>query len=160
MKSQNIETKIIIYDFDELNNEIKNLVNAAKIAAMTSYSPYSEFKVGASVLLENGAVFSASNQENAAYPSGLCAERIAVFYANSQQSQTPVTAIAIAAYTNGSFLDTPISPCGACRQVLLETEVRFGNLIDIYLFGTERIFYIKGAKLLLPLCFAKESLRQ
>jgi len=159
MKSQSIETKINIYTFDELSNEIKNLVSAAKTAVNTSYSPYSEFKVGAAVLLENGAVFSASNQENAAYPSGLCAERVAMFYANSQQPQTPVTAIAVAAYTKGSFLDTPISPCGACRQVLLETEVRFGKPIDIYLFGTNEIFHIRGAQQLLPFCFAKESLK-
>jgi cytidine deaminase len=159
MKTQSIETKINIYTFDELNDEIKSLVNMAKSAVMTSYSPYSEFKVGAAILLENGMIFSASNQENAAYPSGLCAERVAMFYANSQQPQTAVTAIAVVAYTKGNFLETPISPCGACRQVLLETEIRFGKPIDIYLFGTEEIFQIKGAYQLLPFCFAKERLK-
>ncbi|MCL1868606.1 MAG: cytidine deaminase [Paludibacter sp.] len=159
MKSQSIETKINIYTFDELNLEIKNLISRAKSAVITSYSPYSGFKVGAAILLENGTIFSASNQENAAYPSGLCAERVAMFYANSQQPQTAVTAIAVAAYTKGDFLDTPISPCGACRQVLVETEVRFGKPIDIYLFGTKEIFHIKGAQQLLPFCFVKESLK-
>lgn len=154
MNSQSIQTKIDIYNFDELDDNIKNLVNNAKDAVKSSYSPYSEFQVGAAVLLENGMIFSASNQENVAFPSGLCAERVAMFYANAQQPQTPVTAIAIAAYTKGDFLQTPISPCGACRQVLLETETRFGNIIDIYLFGTKEIFRIKGVQQLLPLCFA------
>ncbi|MCL2597058.1 MAG: cytidine deaminase [Paludibacter sp.] len=154
MKSQSIQTKIDIYAFEELSDDIKSLINSAKAAVLTSYSPYSEFKVGAAVLLENGMIFSASNQENVAFPSGLCAERVAMFYANAQQPQTPVTAIAIAALTKGDFLQTPISPCGACRQVLLETETRFGNFIDIYLFGNKEIFHIKGVQQLLPLCFA------
>ncbi|MDR2825087.1 MAG: cytidine deaminase [Prevotellaceae bacterium] len=158
MKSQSIEIKIDIYSFDELSSEIKSLTEVAKNAVTTSYSPYSEFKVGAAILLENGKIFSASNQENAAYPSGLCAERVAMFYANAQQPQIPVSAIAIAAYTKGKFIETPITPCGACRQVLLETELRFGKKIDIYLLGTKEIFHIGGAQQLLPLCFGKESL--
>ncbi|MDR1653809.1 MAG: cytidine deaminase [Prevotellaceae bacterium] len=158
MKSQSIETKIDIYTPEELSVEIRGLADSAQYAATTSYSPYSDFKVGAALLLADGSVFAASNQENAAYPSGLCAERVAMFYANAQQPLTPVTAIVIAAYTNGKFKETPITPCGACRQVLLETELRFGNEIDIYLWGTKEIYHIRGVRQLLPLCFAKESL--
>ncbi|GHV46518.1 cytidine deaminase [Bacteroidia bacterium] len=158
MRTQSIETKVNIYGFDELPMAVRNLINAAKNAVSYSYSPYSKFSVGAAVLLKDGEVYMANNQENAAYPSGLCAERVAIFYANAQSPATPVTSIAIAAYSKGEFLESPITPCGACRQVLLETEHRFGTPIDIYLYGTKEIFHIQGAQQLLPLCFGKESL--
>jgi cytidine deaminase len=134
------------------------LVQQAQNAVNTSYSPYSNFKVGAAVLLDNGQTFAGSNQENAASPSGLCGERVTLFYANAQCPGVPVTAIAIAAHTEGDFLDAPITPCGACRQVLLESEIRSGKEMDVILYGKKKIILLNGAKKLLPLCFDKDSL--
>ena len=100
------------------------LVNQSREAAKRAYAPYSKFQVGAAVLLENGEIITGTNQENAAYPSGLCAERVAVFYANSKYPDVPVIAIAVTAFTNNKFVQTPIPPCGSCRQVLTETETK------------------------------------
>lgn len=158
MIKKTIETRLSIYKFDELNQEQKNLIEKAKDQVMKAYAPYSGFHVGASVLLENKEIFSASNQENSAYPSGLCAERVAMFFANAQYPDIPVKTIAIAAYTNDKFLAEPVTPCGACRQVLLETETRFDNEIQILLYGTESVYLIENVKQLLPLCFEKSSL--
>jgi cytidine deaminase len=158
MKTQTIETQIKVLQFDELSQEYQYLVHQAQNALNASYSPYSEFKVGAAVLLDNGKTFAGSNQENAAYPSGLCAERVTLFYANAQYPDVPVTAIAIAAYTDGDLLDLPITPCGACRQVLLEAELRFDKPMDIILYGKKEIIMLKGAKKLLPLCFGRDNL--
>ena len=123
-----------------------------------AYAPYSGFQVGAAVLLENGKVFGANNQENSAYPSGLCAERVAMFYANAQHPNTAVTALAIAAFTNGKFLPSPVTPCGSCRQVLIETEDRFEKDITVMLYGTEFVYLLENVKQLLPLRFDKSSL--
>ena len=90
---------------------------------------------------------------------GLCAERVAMFYANSQYPDVAVNAIAIAASTNGNFLAEPVTPCGSCRQVLLETEMRFEKDIKIFLYGTEHVYQIENVRQLLPLCFEKSSLK-
>lgn len=153
-----IETKVNRYHFTELEPEIQVLINKAKEQVENAYAPYSQFNVGAAVLLENGALFVGSNQENAAYPSGLCAERVALFYANAQFPDVPVRAIAIAAFSGESFVSSPITPCGSCRQVILESENRFGNKISIYMHGTECINHIEDAGQLLPLKFEKKSL--
>ncbi|MDD4429063.1 MAG: cytidine deaminase [Paludibacter sp.] len=158
MDQKIIETKVNIYHLTELEPEIQVLINKAKEQVQQAYAPYSNFFVGAAVLLENGALFVANNQENAAYPSGLCAERIALFYANAQFPNVPVRAIAIAAYTGNDFVAYPITPCGSCRQVMLEAETRFENSIDIYMYGTECIYHIENAGQLLPLKFEKKSL--
>lgn len=158
MEKKILETTVNIYQLSELDPEILVLVNKAKEQVYSAYAPYSNFHVGAAVLLQNGALFVGSNQENAAYPSGLCAERVALFYANAQFSEVPVKAIAIAAFTNGEFLDQPITPCGSCRQVILESEKRFDNSIDIYMYGTEHVYHIANAYQLLPLSFGSESL--
>jgi len=158
MKTKNIEIQINILQYEELSREYQYLVRQAQDALAGSYSPYSGFKVGAAVLLENGKTFTASNQENAAYPSGLCAERVAVFYANAQCPDVPVTAIAIAAYTGSDYLELPITPCGACRQVLLETEMRSAQPMDVILYGKKEIVLFRGAEKLLPLRFDKDSL--
>jgi cytidine deaminase len=110
--------------------------------------------------LQNGEIISGNNQENAAYPSGLCAERVAVFYANSQYPNVAITKIAICAENENGILKNPISPCGACRQVLLETEIRFGLPIKLILFGTEKIITITTISQLLPLHFKKENLNE
>lgn len=158
MTKKTIETKISIYKFDELDSSLQTLIIKAKEQVNKAYAPYSGFHVGAAIELENGEIFAASNQENSAYPSGLCAERVAMFFANAQYPEIPVRAIAIAAFTNGDFLAEPITPCGSCRQVLLETEMRFEKDIKILLYGTNHVFEIGNVKQMLPLCFEKSNL--
>lgn len=159
MERRIVETKLTVFTNDELSPEHKSLIEKAKEQVKKAYAPYSGFFVGAAIELENGAVFAASNQENAAYPSGLCAERAAMFYANGQYPDTPVRTIAIAAYTNGEFLKKPVTPCGACRQVLLESESRFNSNIAVLLYGSDETYLIENVKQLLPLCFEKNSLK-
>lgn len=158
MQKKTIETNVTIYSFDELDNTKKELINKAKNQVNKAYAPYSGFHVGAAIELENGEVFVGSNQENSAYPSGLCAERVAMFYANAQFPQVAPKTMAIAAFTNGNFLPEPITPCGSCRQVLLETEMRFEKDITILLYGTKEVYVIENVRQLLPLCFEKNSL--
>jgi cytidine deaminase len=158
MEKKIISTSFSFCHYEELPTEYRQLIDNAKQQTKKSYSPYSGFSVGAAVLLENGEIFSGSNQENAAYPSGLCAERTTLFYANAQRPKIPVKALAIAAFTKGAFLNEPIAPCGACRQVLLETENRFAKPIQILLYGEEGVFIIDSVKDLLPLSFTKESM--
>ena len=158
MQKKTIETKIEIYSFEELDLAKQKLINIAKEQVSKAYAPYSGFHVGAAIELENGEIFAGSNQENSAYPSGLCAERVAMFYANAQYPDIAVKSLAIAAYTNGNFLTEPVTPCGSCRQVLLETEMRFDKNITILLYGTNHIFQLDNVKQLLPLCFEKSSL--
>lgn len=158
-----IEIKTIIKEFesiDSFNSEIKELINKSKEVTGKSYAPYSNFNVGAAVLLENGMVITGSNQENAAYPSGLCAERVALFYANSQYPEVPVKAIAIAASKEKQLQKEPVTPCGSCRQVMLETEIRFQKAIQIYLIGEEKIFLIENVHDLLPVSFEGSFLKK
>lgn len=158
MTEKTIETKISIYSFDELSTSQRFLIDKAKEQVVKAYAPYSNFYVGATVELENGEIFAGNNQENSAYPSGLCAERVAMFFANAQYPDIAVKTIAIAAFTNGIFLPEPITPCGSCRQVLLETEMRFEQDITILLYGTKHVFQIENVRQLLPLCFEKSNL--
>ena len=151
MENRNITTKIIVCSYDELNEKEKKLIDAAKEATNRSYSPYSRFQVGAAALLSGGTVITGSNQENAAYPSGICAERTTLFYANSQYTNLPVEALAIAAQTSGDFIDHPTAPCGACRQVILETEERYNQPMRIYLYGKKEIYIVESIRSLLPL---------
>jgi len=153
MKNLNITAKIQICSYDELHPEEKNLIDCAKEACSRAYAPYSQFQVGAAALLANGGIVTGNNQENVAFPSGLCAERTVLFYANSQYPEQAVQSLAIAAYTQGDFLAHPISPCGACRQVILETEMRYKNPVRIYLYGKSEIYIIEGIINLLPLAF-------
>lgn len=155
MKTFRIKIEYQKYKFEELDAETQKLIEAAKDASETSYAPYSKLNVGAAVLLENGIIIKGSNQENAAYPSGLCAERVALFYANAQYPDTGVSAIAIAAQCDEEFSNYPITPCGSCRQVFLETELRSNGNIAFYLYGEKYIYKIEGAKNLLPLSFGE-----
>lgn len=140
--------------YEELTEQDRQLIDAAKQATERSYAPYSNFRVGAAALLANGTIITGTNQENAAYPSGLCAERTALFYAGSSYPDTAVVALAIAAYTDGTFTRNPIAPCGACRQVMLEVENRYQHPIRTLLYGTEGIYLIEGGtRQLLPLTF-------
>jgi cytidine deaminase len=153
MKIQKIVTKIQICNYEQILSEEKFLIDSAKSACSRAYAPYSQFQVGAAVLLANGEIVTGSNQENVAFPSGLCAERTALFYANSQYPEQAVKSLAIAAYTRGDFVERPISPCGACRQVILETEMRYRNPVKIFLYGKKEIYVIEGINDLLPLAF-------
>lgn len=154
-----LQTMINVCSYDELSGADKAVVDAARAATANSYAVYSNFSVGAAVRLGNGTVVSGSNQENAAYPSGLCAERTTLFWANSQYPKEPVEVLAIAARSAQGELEFPITPCGACRQVMLETEKRFGNKMKIILYGTRQCYVIDdGVRALMPLSFDSDSL--
>ena len=129
------------------------LIELAKLATRTSYSPYSNFKVGAAVLMSDGNIFTGSNQENAAYSACLCAERVALLYACANANDAYPISMAIAAYKDGDFTEEIITPCGECCQVLVEMEKRFSHNITIYLYGKKETKTIKSAKELLPLAF-------
>lgn len=158
MKEYKIEAIVHIYEMAELSEEDRLLVEAAKRATNGSYAPYSKFNVGAAVRLQDGTIVLGANQENAAYPSGLCAERTALFAAGAQYPETPVVALAIAARKGKRFLPKPVSPCGACRQVISGMEERFGIPIRILLYGTDGILVSDGITPLLPLRFVDEDM--
>ena len=153
MKDLTITSVIKVYEYDELNDTDRALLDDAIEATRRSYAPYSHFSVGAAALLANGVVVTGTNQENAAYPSGLCAERTTLFYANSQYPDQAVVTLAIAARTEKDFIDTPIPPCGACRQVILETEKRYKQPIRILLYGKKCIYEVQSIGHLLRLSF-------
>ena len=154
MKELKIEIPYEVFSIDELKVEDQLLIQAAREATSRSYAPYSHFHVGAAAMLENGIIVSGTNQENVASPSGLCAERTALFYANSQHPDQPVKALAIAARgTDGKEVHPPITPCGACRQVMLESENRFGTPMKVLLCGVGQIYVVKSARSLLPISF-------
>lgn len=158
MDEKKIVISVLVYSYNELPEQYKLLVDEAKRVTGDAYAPYSKFNVGAALLLENGEVVSGTNQENAAYPSGLCAERVTMFYANSRYPNVAPKALAIATFVDGDFLEEPITPCGACRQVLLESEVRYGVNIDVLLYGKKGIYKISSVKDLLPLSFDRSML--
>ncbi len=161
MVNKEIVTFVKIYDsIEELAIEDRELVNSAIEAVDRAYAPYSNFQVGASVMLKNGKVLTGTNQENAAYPSGLCAERVALFYANSEYPKVAVETIAITVKNKNGFIEYPVAPCGSCRQVLLESEIRFNQNIRIILVGTKSIQIIENSKQLLPLHFQKNDLNK
>jgi cytidine deaminase len=152
MKELKIEFRLKELKLNELTDIELQLMQAAVSAAQRAYAPYSGFRVGAAVLLKNGEIVTGSNQENAAYPSGLCAERVALFYAGAHHPDTPVQTLAVAAIKDGD-IQPAISPCGACRQVLLESEQRGNTPIEIMLCGKEKVVKIGSASDLLPLSF-------
>ncbi len=156
MKKTEIIVPIEVLAYDELTPQESQLVAEAREATFRSYAPYSKFKVGAAIQLSNGEIVSGSNQENAAYPSGTCAERTTCYYAHSRYPQARFEAIAIAARTeNDEFQATPISPCGACRQALLEYEVIGGAPIKVLLVGAEQVYRLPSVVNLLPLAFTE-----
>lgn len=158
MKELLIQTKVKVCSEQELPQQLQELVRQAKDKTQDAYCPYSHYHVGAAALLEDGQVWTGANQENAAYPSGLCAERTTLFAANANNPHTPVTALAIACYTDGHFTHDPASPCGACRQVMLETEHRFGKPMTVVLYGERECYVFERASDLLPVCFTNENL--
>jgi cytidine deaminase len=135
------------------------LLNRAKQAMHSSYSPYSKYKVGAAVLLGNGEVFTGSNQENMAFPSGLCAERVAVFSAASAFPGVAIKAVAITSSSDEFPVSSPVTPCGACRQAMIEYEILNRNKIRLILSGESgKVRVVEGIHTLLPLYFFEERL--
>lgn len=158
------EIRIFIEEYaeeDQLAEKDQLLLTHATQAMKSSYAPYSEFHVGAALMLDNDHIVSGSNQENAAYPSGLCAERVALFYAKSTFPEAVVNRIAITAFADHFDMDKPVTPCGACRQVLAETEKRQGAPIRIIMKGASGMTQIvDGIENLLPLMFHEEKLKK
>lgn len=160
MKYITIETNIAVYnDLSELPEAIQKLMLQAIEARKNAYAPYSNFKVGAAILLENNAIVIGSNQENAAYPSGLCAERVAIFYAGASNPNIKMISMAITAASENNPTTTPIPPCGSCRQSIAEYEFKQETPIEIYFMGEKgQIYKSNSLKNLLPLSFDKTSL--
>ena len=154
MKTKIFSTEIKVYSYDELTPEDRRLIDDAKQIALKSYAPYSKFHVGAAIRMDNGSTVVGSNQENAAYSSGTCAERTACFQASAIHPGVPMRKIAIAAWTAGKFQGRPISPCGSCRQALLEYEAMHGP-IEVLLYGEEEIYSFPSVSSLLPYCFTE-----
>ncbi len=138
---------------EELNEIDRMLVENAKQATLNSYSPYSHFSVGAAVLLADGTVLKGANQENAAFSVTICAERSAIFAAQAQFPHLAITAIAIAARNANGFTALPVSPCGACRQAMVEIEKRYSSPIRILLYGEKEIYAMNSIHNLMPLSF-------
>lgn len=159
MKNIVIKSEIRFCQLDELDDDAQRLVNKAIAATENSYSPYSKFKVGAALRLQDGTEIIGANQENAASPVTLCAERSAIFNAQSNYPKLPITHIAIAAQNPNGFVSEPVTPCGSCRQVMLEMEQRYKTDIKIYLYGTNGVYVIETIKDLMPLSFVEDSMR-
>ena len=160
MKQKTIDTQFTLFtSIDELSNEDKHLMLEAQKAAVHAYAPYSQFHVGAAILLVNGKIVTGNNQENAAYPSGICAERVAIWHASSQYPGVRILKIAITVKSKLKIVDTPVSPCGACRQTLLEYEVNQKEPIEVFFTGEVGIV-IKANSLndLLPFAFDQSFL--
>jgi cytidine deaminase len=160
VKKEMIFTVLEYVSENELETSDRELITKAKEASCRSYSPYSHFSVGAAILLDNGMILLGNNQENAAYPSGLCAERVALFYANANYPDSKILTIAIVAQSGEIFTDLPITPCGSCRQVIIETQNRFKHPIKIILYGKSKIQIIEDASTLLPISFGEEYLKK
>lgn len=161
MKEISLTLRYNQLEYNELSSQDRQLLTAAVEAACSAYAPYSHFKVGAAVLLDSGEVISGNNQENAAYPIGLCAERVALFYANATHPNERVTTLAITVVDdNNEVKNDVISPCGACRQALAETEMRFSQPIRILLFAKNQILEFQSVQTLLPLCFNQSDLNK
>ncbi len=158
MKEIDLNITISLASFEELEASDKELVEKAIAATDNSYAPYSKFNVGAALRLADGRIVIGANQENAAYPSGLCAERTAVFAAQANYPEQPITTLAIAARNVNGMMPKPITPCGACRQVILEIEERYRRPVRILLYGTEGVYIVSSVRDLLPLCFVDSSM--
>jgi cytidine deaminase len=156
MQELELKSTIQVCQMEELTPNEQHLLQLAIEATGRSYAPYSKFCVGAAVRLDNGIELAGSNQENAAYPSGLCAERTALFYAGAQYPDVPVRMLAIAARgTDGELTEEPTGPCGACRQVIIESETRADSPIRILLYSKKYVYVTDGIRPLMPLTFSE-----
>jgi len=155
MQKRKISFELTIFEsFEELSKEDQMLMSKAIAARKNAYAPYSNFQVGASLLLANGKTIIGNNQENASYPSGLCAERVAVFHAGATYPDTTIEAIAITAASKAYIVDTPVAPCGNCRQSISEYEVKQKSSIRLLLMGEQgKVFQCDSIGDMLPLGF-------
>lgn len=160
MKEINITTTIVVYtQISDLSSDVQSLMEQAIATRKNAYAPYSNFRVGAAILLENGHVVLGSNQENAAYPSGLCAERVAIFQAGAIYPNVKILKLAITAASDTNPTLSPIPPCGACRQSIAEYEFKQDTPIEIYFMGESgEVYKSDSITNLLPLSFDKTSL--
>lgn len=158
------EIKAVITEYssaEELPEQDRDLLTQARLAARQAYAPYSNFMVGAAVRLANGRIVIGNNQENVAYPSGLCAERVAVFAAGANHPDTPIETIAVSCHSPNYKIDQPLSPCGACRQAMAEYETHYGKPIRVILGAAEGpVQVINSIADLLPLIFRQEELKK
>ncbi|WP_264552389.1 cytidine deaminase [Flavobacterium sp. N2038] len=160
MKEISITSSFNVYNsIEELSEEIQNLMQQAIEIRKKAYAPYSQFRVGAALLLDNGKIILGSNQENAAYPSGLCAERVAIFHAGSIYPEAKILKIAITAASDTNQTTAPIPPCGSCRQSIAEYEIKQDTPIEIYFMGEiGEVYKSASLKNLLPFMFDKKFL--
>ncbi|WP_204346215.1 cytidine deaminase [Psychroserpens algicola] len=160
MKEVKIESKLSVFDdFNELPPDVAKLMENAIEARRNAYAPYSKFLVGAAILLDNGEVVTGNNQENASYPSGLCAERTAIYYAGAKFPNAKILKMALTAGSQIQTTKTPIPPCGACRQAIAEYEFKQDDPIEIYFMGeTGKVVKSDSLANLLPLGFDKSFL--
>ncbi len=148
------------FDEKELPEDVLKLKRQAEIARDRAYAPYSHFRVGAALLLENNIIVTGSNQENAAYPSGMCAERVAIWSAGAQFPDVKILKMFITAKSDQNPVDHPIPPCGACRQSIAEYEIKQDAPIEIYFAGEKgKIWHTQSLKNILPLLFTGEELK-
>ncbi len=155
MKEINIDTKAFVYeDINELTDDDKNLIQIATKVAHSAYAPYSGFSVGAALLMEDDTIVTGNNQENAVYPSGMCAERVAIWKAGSSFPGKKVKKIAITAVSSNKVIDRPVGPCGSCRQTLLEYEINQSKDIEILFTGAVgKVVKMNSIDSLLPFSF-------
>jgi cytidine deaminase len=160
MKEISVTSSFLVYDsIKELSNEVQHLMEQAIEIRKKAYAPYSKFRVGAALLLDNGKIVLGSNQENAAYPSGLCAERVAIFYAGSVYPEAKILKMAITAASDHNQTKAPIPPCGSCRQSIAEYEIKQETPIEIYFMGEiGEVYKSTSLKNLLPFMFDKKFL--
>ncbi|UBZ07646.1 cytidine deaminase [Salegentibacter mishustinae] len=160
MKPLKVTSNFEVYDaVEELPETIQDLMKEAVLARDNAYAPYSQFKVGAALALDNQEVVTGSNQENASYPSGLCAERTAIYYAGARYPEAQIQNIAISAKSMKHKVDAPVPPCGACRQALVEYEVKQKAEIAVYFMGESgKVMKANSIKDLLPLIFDNSAL--
>ncbi|NOX48347.1 MAG: cytidine deaminase [Chlorobi bacterium] len=161
---QEIKISVTVFEYNDISDlpeQERHLMELAVKATDFAYAPYSTFRVGTALLLENGEIITGNNQENMAYPSGLCAERVALFYAASQYPDVAVNTVAITARANDFEIDHPVAPCGACRQVMAETENRSKNKMKLIMMGEKgKVQVVEGVDNILPLMFHEENLKK
>lgn len=160
MKKVELKTEITVFEsIEELSKSTQLLMNKAIEAKKSAYAPYSKFRVGAALLLESGKIVTGNNQENAAYPSGICAERVAIWKAASDFPNQKITALAITASSSSQITDEPVAPCGACRQSLFEYEIKQDEKIEVYFMGEiGKVIKTNSILDLLPIAFDKSFL--
>lgn len=159
MKEETLRITYHVAQLEELSNVERELVEKAISATKNSFAPYSKFNVGAACRLQDGRIVIGANQENAAFPSSLCAERTAIFGAQANYPEQAITALAIAARNEAGLLRQPITPCGGCRQVILGIEDRYKQPIRILLYGTEGIYCFETVRDLIPFSFVDDNMK-